>query len=103
MRTKSLLLLGLAVIVGNMTFAEPAAPLQTVPHVDLARYVGRWYEIGRYPNRFEKDCASDVTATYTQLAGGKIEVVNECRRADGQRKRSRGSARVVDATTNAKL
>jgi len=25
--------------------------LQTVSHVDLHRYVGLWYEIGRYPNR----------------------------------------------------
>ena len=86
-----------------MVFAESKASLQAVPYVDLARYVGRWYEIARYPNRFEKDCASNVTATYTQLSDGKIEVLNECRKADGQLKRSKGTAMVLDKGTNAKL
>ena len=90
-------------MVGKMAFAGSKAALQTVPHVDLTRYVGRWYEIARYPARFEKDCASDVTASYAQLSGGKIEVVNECRKADGQVKRSKGTASVVDKNSNAKL
>ena len=91
------------VVVGKMAFAGSKARLQTVSHVDLARYLGRWYEIARYPARFEKDCASDVAATYAQLSGGKIEVLNECRKADGQVKSSKGTARVVDKNTNAKL
>jgi len=44
-----------------------------------------------------------VTATYTALSSGMIEVLNECRRADGQVKRSKGTASVVDKKTNAKL
>jgi apolipoprotein D and lipocalin family protein len=103
MRITALLVLGAAAVVGKIAFAESKAALQTVPHVDLARYVGRWHEIARYPAWFEKDCASDVTATYTQLSGGKIEVLNECRKADGQMKRSKGTARVADKRTNAKL
>ena len=103
MRTSALFLLGVAAVVGKIAFAESKTELQTVSHVDLARYLGRWYEIARYPMRFEKECASDVTATYSQLAGGKIEILNQCRRADGQMKRSKGTARVVDTTTNAKL
>lgn len=103
MRISALLLLGVAAVVGKVAFAESKAALQTVPYVDLTRYVGRWYEIARYSTRFEKDCASDVTATYTQLSGGKIEVLNECRKADGQMKRSKGTAGVVDKRTNAKL
>ena len=103
MRITALLVLGLAAVVGKVAFAKSKAALQTVPHVDLTRYVGRWYEIARYPTRFEKDCASDVTATYAQLSGGKIEVLNECRKADGQTKRSKGTANVVDKRTNAKL
>jgi len=103
MRTSAFLLLGIAIVVGKMAFAGSKASLQTVPNVDLTRYVGRWYEIARYPAWFEKDCASDVTATYTALPSGKIEVLNECRQADGQVKRSKGTARVVDKRTNAKL
>jgi apolipoprotein D and lipocalin family protein len=103
MRITALLLLGAAALVGNMAFAESKTPLPAVPRVDLSRYLGRWYEIARYPARFEKDCASDVTATYSLLPSGKIEVLNECRKADGQTKRSKGTARVVDENTNAKL
>ncbi|HEU4635209.1 MAG TPA: lipocalin family protein, partial [Edaphobacter sp.] len=34
--------------------------MQTVPHVDLNRYQGTWYEIVRLPLRWENKCASDV-------------------------------------------
>jgi apolipoprotein D and lipocalin family protein len=71
--------------------------------VDLDRYLGKWYEIARYPNRFEKDCASDVTAQYTLRADGKIEVVNSCRQSDGKVKYSKGSAKIADRQSNAKL
>ena len=67
MRMSELFVLGVAIVTGKMAFAVAKASLQTVPHMDLKRYVGRWYEIARYPTRFEKDCACDVTATYTQL------------------------------------
>ena len=38
-----------------------ANDLIAVPRVDLERYAGTWYEIARYPNRFQKDCAGDRT------------------------------------------
>ena len=59
------LLMMVCALVPQLMLAEPA-PLKTVDQIDLARYVGKWYEIARYPNRFEKDCASDVTAEYTR-------------------------------------
>ena len=50
---------------------------QTVPSVDLARYAGRWYEIARLPNSFQKKCAGGVTATYELRPDGKVTVLNE--------------------------
>lgn len=79
------------------------APLATVPAVDLERYAGRWFEIARYPNRFQRDCAGEVTATYTLRNDGKIRVLNECRKADGKTKSATGTAKVADAATRAKL
>ncbi|MFL5815903.1 MAG: lipocalin family protein [Bdellovibrionia bacterium] len=38
--------------------------METVPSVDLSRYLGKWYEIARFPNSFQKDC-TDATAEYT--------------------------------------
>ena len=54
--------------------------LTTVPSVDLNRYLGKWYEISRYPNRFQKRCVGDTTATYTLREDGKITVLNSCRK-----------------------
>lgn len=79
------------------------APLRTVASVDLERYAGVWYEIARLPNRYEKECVANVTATYTLRQDGQIEILNQCQTASGRVKRSQGVARVVDAATNAKL
>jgi apolipoprotein D and lipocalin family protein len=76
--------------------AEPA-PLTVVPSVDLKRYAGTWYEIARYPNRFQRDCASHTTATYTLRPDGKIAVLNQCRTAEGKTKSARATARLADA------
>ena len=79
------------------------APLPTVAHVELARYLGRWYEVARLPVPFEKNC-EHVTAEYSQRADGKIQVLNTCHKGDvdGPVKKAAATARAVDAT-NAKL
>lgn len=77
--------------------------LQTVPNVDLGRYVGKWYEIAKYPNRFQKQCVANTTATYAMKAGGRLEVINECVKKDGTGERAVGEAKIADKKTNAKL
>ena len=79
-------------------------PLETVAHVDLGRYVGTWYEIASFPQSFQRGCTATM-ATYTIRDDGDIDVVNRCRKGapDGPEKVARGRARVVDASTNAKL
>ena len=79
-------------------------PLLTVARVDLARYVGTWYEIASYPQWFQKGCTA-TTAAYSLREDGMIQVVNRCHRdsLDGRESVARGRARVVDRETNAKL
>src|SRR5262249_38371425 len=79
------------------------AKLPTVASVDLNRYLGRWYEIAKIPNRFERSCARDATANYALLEDGQIAVLNECRRQDGSIDRAHGKAKITDKQTNAKL
>ena len=81
--------------VGNARVPEP------LKAVDLARYLGRWFEIARYEQRFEKGCEGS-TADYTLRSDGKIDVVNRCRR-NGKVSEARGVARVLDSVSNAKL
>ena len=94
----------LATILLTMsTLTSVQAQVRTVEAVDLNRYVGVWFELARLPNRFQAACDSDVRATYTRRADGRIDVINRCRRADGRVKEAHGVARVVDARTRAKL
>jgi apolipoprotein D and lipocalin family protein len=83
--------------------AISTSPLTAVDHVDLRRYAGKWYEIARYPNRFQRNCQSDTTAIYTLRDDGKVQVVNACREKNGNVTTARGTAKVVDKKTNAKL
>lgn len=85
------------------TMAQAPATVRTVPAVDLDRYAGDWFEVARYPNRFQRECAGDVRASYTRRADGRIDVVNRCARADGSSIEARGIARVADTQTGAKL
>src|ERR1039458_10639365 len=81
--------------------ATSTSPLTAVDNVDLRRYAGKWYEIARYPNRFQRNCQSDTTAIYTLRDDGKVRVVNACREKNGKITTARGTAKVVDKKTNA--
>jgi apolipoprotein D and lipocalin family protein len=81
-------------------------PLQTVDHVDLDKYLGRWYDIASYPARFQKGCRC-TTADYEQVPQKKyIRVTNRCIRfRNGKSKLSmvQGKAFIVAGSNNAKL
>lgn len=84
--------------VGNPSVPEPARP------VDLNRYLGLWYEIGRYENGFERGCEG-VTAEYTLRDDGLVGIRNGCRQgaADGPLKVVEGRAKIVENSGNARL
>ena len=84
--------------VGNPEVPEPSKP------VELARYLGRWYEYARYENRFEKGCEG-VTADYSALPENRIRVLNTCHKgaADGAEDTAKGTAKIVAGSANAKL
>ncbi len=84
---------------------RPVLPeLMTVSQVDLNSYAGEWFEIARFPHRFQKGCYGSK-ATYRILEMGKVSVLNECLKGgpEGRRTTAEGTARVVDRKTNAKL
>ena len=75
------------------------APLPTVPHVNLHKYSGLWYEVARLPTRFEKGC-QHVTAEYKVRPDGKVDVLNTCHKEglNGPVETAKGIARTMDAT-----
>lgn len=78
--------------------------LQTVPHVDVQKYSGKWYEIASYPQRFQKGCHC-TTAEYTLTDKGYLIVENRCNKGsvDGKQSYIKGKAFVEKNTGNAKL
>jgi apolipoprotein D and lipocalin family protein len=87
--------LGLGVLVVACRSAQP--PLEVVAQLDLARYMGTWYEIASYPQRFQHGCVA-TQARYALRDDGRIAVVNECRDGsfDGALRRADGVAWIAD-------
>jgi apolipoprotein D and lipocalin family protein len=77
-------------------------PLPTVPHVDLARYAGTWHEIAHLPPPLDVAGDAPSSTDYT-LREDAIEVLQRRRARDGHERVSRGVARVVPDSGNARL
>lgn len=60
------------------------------------RYLGRWYEIARYPVVYEKDCVA-TTADYGAIDAHTVSVRNTARKGglDGPVRQIAGTARIV--------
>jgi apolipoprotein D and lipocalin family protein len=104
MTMRTLILAATLIATGCASNPSGTTELRTVPHVDLARYLGKWYEIGTIPSWFQKDCVG-ATANYSLREDGDIRVDNACREKtlDGPERSIVGKAWVTDKTTNAKL
>ncbi len=99
---RSLLMLTL-LLSGSLAWSQgaalvPLAPLAALPSLDVPAYMGAWYQVAWFPNRFQSQCASDTAATYRQLEGGQVEVINRCRLADGRLDEVTGVARPAGST-----
>lgn len=84
--------------VGNRNVPQPAKA------VELDRYLGRWYEYGRYEAGFQKGCEA-VTAEYARLPDGGVSVLNNCRKdaVDGKLSTAKGKAKIIEGSGGAKL
>lgn len=104
MRVRAALLAAACAVFGGCHARRPGPDLPVVPRVDLERYTGTWYEIARYPHRFQEGCYGS-TATYTLRDDGRIDVVNACRQGGprGELRSAKGIAKIADPVTNAKL
>jgi apolipoprotein D and lipocalin family protein len=93
MTQKTLILLTMCTMISCNTVQD----LPTVEKVDLQQYSGKWYEIARLPNSFEKGLEC-VTATYTLKSNGKVEVLNKgyTMGSGGKIKSAGGTARIPD-------
>ncbi len=96
---------GLGLLPAGCNYEAFFPPLPVAESVNLDRFVGRWYEIAKYPNFFQQQCYGATTAEYALRPDGSVSVVNTCREGslDGPESRIEGYATVSDPATNAKL
>lgn len=88
-----------------MALRSPARPasVQPVGNFDISRYLGRWYEVARIDQRFEKGLVR-TRAEYSLASNGSVQVVN--RGFDPRRNRwqeARGKAQFVGSSDEAAL
>ena len=86
--------------------ATPAAELQavkTIPSIDVARYLGTWYEIAKFPNWFQRKCLSGTNANYQLKEDGNVRVTNRCKVEGGEMAQAIGTARQIGGATSPKL
>lgn len=93
----------LAPLAAPAQTATASAPPQTIERLDVARYMGTWYEIAKYPNWFQRKCATDTQAQYRQREDGQLDVINRCRQANGEVTEAVGRARQDGPADSPKL
>lgn len=95
-----------AVLGGSPALADPPAvppPLAALASLEVKPYMGQWYQVALYPNRFQRQCVSDTTATYSLLDDGRVQVINRCRNAGGEMEDVTGVARPVGTLQDGRL
>ena len=86
--------------------AQPVGPLPPVTPIaslDLPRYLGSWYEVAKFPNRFQNMCAANTQAEYRLLDSGQIEVINRCQKSNGEMAEAVGRARQIGDQNSPRL
>lgn len=78
------------------SYRDPAATIAAQRDFQPERYLGRWYEIARYPVSFEEGCTA-TTADYGRIDDETISVLNTCREGapDGPVEQIAGTAEIV--------
>jgi len=105
MRKFRFLLIIIALLICNCSKTQSQMiDKTTVKELDLNRYLGKWYEIARLPNSFEKNLVG-VTATYRLRDDGMIEVLNEGfkNELNGPLSRAVGKAKIPNKLEKGKI
>jgi len=96
--TRMVLLLVAGISLSACRFVE------TVPYVEIPRYMGLWYQIAANEVSFNEGLVG-VTAEYTLLEDGSVEVYNKgyLNTLDGEVSDIVGNATIWDEETNSQL
>jgi apolipoprotein D and lipocalin family protein len=66
------------------SYRDESVQIASSANFDASRYVGRWYEVARYPNPFQSNCAGAIAEYGPSDTPGTLSVRNICLDANGQ-------------------
>ncbi|MEX3017903.1 lipocalin family protein [Gymnodinialimonas hymeniacidonis] len=66
------------------SYRDESVNIASSANFDATRYVGRWYEVYRYPNPFQADCPGAIAEYGFSDAPNELTVTNLCLNAQGQ-------------------
>ncbi|WP_341862771.1 lipocalin family protein [Gymnodinialimonas sp. 57CJ19] len=66
------------------SYRDESVTIASSANFDATRYVGRWYEVARYPNPFQEDCPGAIADYALSDVPGVLTVTNTCLDASGQ-------------------
>ena len=93
------MLMPLLLAVAGCTSAVSEIP--AVSGFEVEKYLGKWYEIARLPNWFEREM-TDVSADYSRLPDGSFKVINRGMK-NGKSKSVTGKLRFADKNDTGEL
>jgi apolipoprotein D and lipocalin family protein len=96
------LIAGLGVFLATAALAS--LPPQPAKPLDTSKFVGRWYEVARMPNKIQADCATSL-ADWSHDGASAFNVIQTCHvdTPTGRAKVWKASGRILDPVTNAKF
>jgi apolipoprotein D and lipocalin family protein len=97
------LFLGLALAAATLVSAAAASlPPQPAKTLDTNKFVGRWFEVARMPNKVQLGCANSL-ADWAHDGSAQFKVVQTCHMDASHAKVWKASGRIIDPATNAKF
>ena len=66
------------------SYRDDSVTIASAAAFDPTRYVGRWYEVYRYPNPFQSDCPGAIAEYALSDTPGVLTVTNLCLDANGE-------------------
>lgn len=66
------------------SYRDEGVTIASSANFDAARYLGRWYEVARYPNPFQSGCAGAIAEYGASDVAGVLTVRNVCLDASGR-------------------
>ena len=75
----------------------------SIANLDVPRYMGTWYEIAKFTNKFQRKCARHTRAQYLAQGDGTVQVLNRCLTESGEEINALGLAKQIGPSTSPRL